>query len=156
MKSKIEAARVATEAGEAALIADGRDPVILRKIMAGEVVGTLFLPRPGRLKSYKRWIRFTSRPRGSLQVDAGARTALVQRGKSLLPSGITGVEGDFKRGDVVRINGPEGEEFARGLSNYSGEEVQRIRGRQTSQIEEILGYSYYDEVVHRDNLTLLE
>ncbi len=156
MKSKIEAARVATEAGEAALIADGRDPVILRKIMAGEPVGTLFLPRPGRLKSYKRWIRFTSRPRGSLQVDAGARTALVQRGKSLLPSGITGVEGDFKRGDVVRINGPEGEEFARGLSNYAGDEVQRIKGRQTSQIEEILGYSYYDEVVHRDNLTLLE
>lgn len=156
MKSKIEAARIATEAGEAALIADGRDPAVLTKIMAGEPVGTLFLPGPGRLSSYKRWIRFTSRPRGGLQVDAGARAALVERGKSLLPSGIVAVEGAFRRGDVVRIKGPEGEEFARGLSNYSDAEIKRIKGCQTAQIKDVLGYSYYDEVVHRDNLALVK
>lgn len=155
MGSKIAACRVATEAGEAAVIADGRDPQVLDKLMAGERVGTLFLPAGGRLPSYKRWLRYTSRPRGSLQVDAGARAALVERGKSLLPSGIVRVEGAFKRGDVVRLSGPDGEEFARGLSNYSAEEVGRIKGCQTTQIGAILGYDFYDEVVHRDNMALL-
>jgi len=155
MKSKIEAARVATEAGEAVLIADGRAPDVIRRAMAGEAVGTLFLPQAGRLSSYKQWIRFTSRPRGAVQVDAGARAALVERGKSLLPSGIIATEGGFQRGDVVRIRGPEGDEFARGLSNYSQAEVEQIMGRQTSEIEKILGQSYYDEVIHRDNLALV-
>ncbi len=155
MKSKIEAARIASEAGEAALIADGRDPEVLAKAVAGEQVGTLFLPAAGKLSSYKRWIRYTGRPRGSLRVDEGARRALIERGKSLLPSGITAVEGDFKRGGVVRITGPDGEEFARGLSNYATDEVERIKGLQTSQIEGVLGYKYYDEVVHRDNMALL-
>ncbi len=155
MKSKIEAARIATQAGEAAVIADGRDPTVLRKIMAGEPVGTLFLPAAGKLSSYKRWLRFTSRPRGRVQVDAGARAALEERGKSLLPSGIVSVEGDFQRGDVVRIVGPEGDEFARGLSNYSEADIERIKGCHTRQIEQILGYKLYDEVIHRDNLALL-
>lgn len=155
MKSKIEAARIATQAGEAAVIADGRDPTVLRKIMAGEPVGTLFLPAAGKLSSYKRWLRFTSRPRGGVQVDAGARAALEERGKSLLPSGIVSVEGDFQRGDVVRITGPEGDEFARGLSNYSEADIERIKGCHTRQIEQILGYKFYDEVIHRDNLALL-
>lgn len=155
MKSKIEAARVATEAGEAAVIADGGDPDVVRRILAGEEVGTLFVPSASKLSSYKRWIRFTSRPRGALHVDAGARTALSERGKSLLPSGIARVEGEFQRGDVVRVHGPDGEEFARGLSNYSAAEMQEIKGRHSGQIERILGYKYYDEVVHRDNLALL-
>ncbi len=155
MASKIEAARIATEAGEAAVIADGRDPVILRKIIGGEPVGTLFLPAAGKLSSYKRWIRFTGRPRGSVLVDQGARAALVERGKSLLPSGIAGAEGEFRRGDVVRLKGPDGEEFARGLTNYAADEIERIKGAHTGRIEEILGYGGYDEVVHRDNMALL-
>jgi glutamate 5-kinase len=155
MASKIEACRIATEAGEAAVIADGRDPRIIPRLMAGEQVGTLFLPGEGKLSSYKRWIRFTRRPRGAVGVDEGARRALQERGKSLLPSGIARVEGSFQRGDVVRIVGPEGEEFARGLSNYSAEEVRRIKGHHTSEIEQILGRSDYDEVVHRDNMALL-
>ena len=155
MKSKLDAARIATEAGEAAVIADGRQPDVILRLMAGEPVGTLFLPSGGRLSSYKRWLRFTSRPRGSLRVDAGARAALERRGKSLLPSGILAVEGQFERGDVVRINGPDGEEFARGLSNYSHGEVERIKGRRTGEVEGILGCKPYDEVVHRDNLALL-
>jgi glutamate 5-kinase len=155
MESKIQAARIATEAGEAALIVDGRDPDIIRKVMAGEPVGTLFPPVAERLSSYKRWIRFTSRPQGSVQVDAGAVAALAERGKSLLPSGVTRVEGGFQRGDVVRVQGPDGEEIARGLVNYSADELGRIKGRQTMEIEGILGYKYYDEVVHRDNMALL-
>jgi glutamate 5-kinase len=89
-----------------------------------------------------------------VQVDAGARDALVEGGKSLLPSGIVGVDGRFERGDVVRIKGPEGEEFARGLTNYSLDEVRRIKGCHTRRIESILGHKYYDEVVHRDNMAL--
>jgi len=154
MRSKIEAARLVTEAGGAAVIADGREPDILRRLMAGENVGTLFLPRDGKMRSFKRWIRFTSRPRGTVRVDAGARQALVERGKSLLPSGIVGVEGSFGRGDVVRVSGPDGQEFARGLTNYSAAEISRIMGRHSSHIRRVLGYSHYDEVIHRDNLAL--
>ncbi|MFO8007059.1 MAG: glutamate 5-kinase [Candidatus Brocadiia bacterium] len=156
MSSKIEAARVATEAGEAAVIADGRDPTVLRRLMAGEQVGTLFLPAGERLGSRKRWIRFTSRPRGAIQVDGGARKAVLERGTSLLPSGIVGTEKQFERGDVVRLTGPDGQEFARGLTNYSRAEVERIMGCQTNDIEDILGYKHYDEVVHRDNLALMQ
>jgi glutamate 5-kinase len=90
-----------------------------------------------------------------VKVDKGARAALEERGKSLLPSGIVGLEGEFRRGDVVRIKGPGGEEFARGLSNYAADEIERIKGRQTAEIEGILGYKYYDEVIHRDNMALL-
>ena len=154
MASKIEAARIASEAGEAALIADGRDPLIIQKIMSGEPVGTLFLPAGGKLKSYKRWLRFTSRPQGAVHVDEGARAALVERGRSLLPSGITRVEGEFDRGALVRIKGSDGVEFARGLSNYSHAEIERIKGCQTAQMEKVLGHKHYDEVIHRDNLAL--
>lgn len=156
MKSKIEAARIATEAGEAAVIADGRDPRVLLRLMAGETVGTLFLPAAGKLSSRKRWLRFTSRPRGTVHVDAGAQAALTERGKSLLPSGVTGVEGEFARGDVVRLKGPEGEEFARGLSNYSQAEIEQIKGCHSSRIERILGHKHYDEIVHRDNMALVQ
>jgi glutamate 5-kinase len=127
----------------------------MRRIMAGERLGTLFTPAAGRMRSYKRWIRFTSRPRGGLRVDAGARAALLERGKSLLPSGITAVEGAFQPGDVVRVVGPDGEEFARGLTNYGAEDVERIKGSHSSKIEAILGYKYYDEIIHRDNMALL-
>jgi len=155
MKSKIEAARIATAAGEAALIADGREPDVMRRIMSGERLGTLFTPAAGRMKSYKRWIRFTSRPRGSVCVDEGARAALLERGKSLLPSGIVSVDGDFQPGDVVRVVGPDGDEFARGLTNYSAHDVARIKGCHSSKIEPILGYKYYDEVIHRNNLAVI-
>lgn len=156
MRTKVEAARMTAEAGEAAVIADGRDPDIIAAVMSGAPVGTFFPPARRKLRSYKRWIRFTSRPRGSIQVDAGARRALVERGKSLLPSGVTGLEGSFERGDVVRIKGPDGEEFARGLSNYASSEIERIQGSHSGRITDILGYKYYDEIVHRDNMALLQ
>ena len=156
MGSKIEAARVTTAAGEAAVIADGRAPDVLSRLLAGEPVGTLFVPAAGKLSSRKRWLRFTSRPRGTVHVDAGAQAALAERGKSLLPSGVTGVEGEFDRGDVVRLKGPGGEEFARGLCNYSHAEVERIKGRHSSRIAKILGHKHYDEIVHRDNMALVK
>ena len=155
MESKLEAARIATEAGEAALIADGHAEDVLSRIMRGERVGTLFVPAQKRLQSRKRWIRFTGRPHGAVVVDEGACRALSKGGKSLLPSGITAVHGEFDAGDVIRIEGPDGKEFARGLSNYPSHEVAAIKGLKTSQIEGVLGHKYYDEVVHRDSLALL-
>ena len=156
MTSKLQAARIATEAGEAALIADGTAGDILTRIMAGDRVGTLFLPARIRLRSRKRWIRFTRRPRGAVVVDEGARRALKEAGKSLLPSGVIAVEGRFDAGDIVRVKGPDGAEFARGLSNYASADIQRIKGLKTGQIEATLGHKYYDEVVHRDNLALVD
>jgi len=156
MRSKLEAARIATEAGEAAVIADGRAPDILRRVTDGERVGTLFLPARKKVRSYKRWIRYNSRPRGALSVDEGARRALCRRGGSLLPSGVRAVEGKFGPGDVVRIKGPDGVEFARGLSNYSSEHVELIKGLKTDRIEAVLGHRGYDEIVHRDHLALIE
>ena len=154
MESKIEAARMATEAGEAAIIADGTEDGMILRIMAGDKAGTLFLPARKRLRSRKRWLRF-SRPRGAVLVDDGARRALCEKGRSLLPIGVTAVEGEFAPGDVVRVVDSSGRECARGLSNYSSDEVDRIKGLRTDQIVETLGHKYYDEVVHRDNLALL-
>ncbi|MFW6457340.1 MAG: glutamate 5-kinase [Planctomycetota bacterium] len=156
MGSKLEAVRIATEAGEAAVMADGRMENVLLRVMEGEDCGTLILPAGEKLRSRKRWIRFTSRPQGAIMVDAGAQRALEERGKSLLPSGIVGVKGQFTAGDVVRIEGPDGTEFARGLSNYDADEVKQIKGLKTHDIEDVLGHKYYDEVVHRDNLALME
>ncbi len=154
MESKIEAARIAAEAGEAAIIADGRDPEIIPGIFSGEEVGTLFLPASERLSSYKRWIRFTSRPAGVLRIDAGAEQALAEGGKSLLPIGVVSVEGEFDRGDVVSVQSTDGREIARGLVNYSSQEARRIMGHQTDQLEAVLGHRDYDEIIHRDNLAL--
>jgi glutamate 5-kinase len=155
MASKLEAVRMATSAGEAAVIADGRDPRVLRKLFAGEDQGTLFLPASTRLKSYKRWLGMTVRPCGTVVVDAGAERALVQRGKSLLPSGVTRVRGEFSPGDVIAVEGADGNELARGLANYSSRDIMRIKGARTSELESILGRKDYDEIIHRDNMALV-
>lgn len=155
MTSKLQAAQMATRTGEAVVIADGTGQGVLAAIVAGKPVGTLFLPSARPMTSRKRWIGFGVRPRGAVQVDAGARRALVERGKSLLPSGVTGVEGRFERGDVVELEDEGGEVFGRGLTNYSAEEVLRLRGMKTSQISRVLGSRPYDEIIHRDNLVIL-
>ena len=98
---------------------------------------------------------YTSKPQGVIKVDKGAKEALVNRQKSLLSSGIVHEEGKFEAGDVVSITGEDGEEFARGLSNYSFLEIRKIKGLKTNQIQSALGYKHYDEVVHRDNLVIL-
>ncbi|MFQ5532635.1 MAG: glutamate 5-kinase [Candidatus Methylomirabilales bacterium] len=156
MASKVEAARVATASHIPAMVANGLQSDILSRLIAGESVGTLFLPQAARIGSRKRWLAFATRPQGGVQVDAGAKRALIHQGRSLLPSGVQGTVKQFRVGDVVSVLGGEGEEFARGLVNYSAEEVERIKGQKSSEIERILGYKHSDEVIHRDNLVILE
>lgn len=154
MASKLEAARIVTASGDAAIIANGKTAHALSRIFAGERIGTLFYPTRGHMAGRKRWIGYGARARGEIEVDAGAAKALREGGKSLLPSGITAVSGDFQAGDVVNITAG-GAAFARGVVSYSAAEVDRIKGARTSKIAAILGSKPYDEVVHRDNMTLL-
>jgi glutamate 5-kinase len=155
MKTKLEAAKIATSAGESVWIAGGRTPNILRRILRAESLGTLFPARGESLTSWKRWIGYSVRPRGVFVVDPGARSALTEKGGSLLPVGIVRVEGEFVKGDVVSVASPDGTVFARGLSNYRSEEALRIIGRNTSDIPILLGHAGYVEVIHRDNLVVL-
>jgi glutamate 5-kinase len=155
MKSKLRAARLATAAGEAVVIANGSHDGILDRVFAGEPVGTLFLPHGDDVPAWKRWVGFTARPKGTLRIDAGAKRALVEQGKSLLPVGVTGVEGEFGKGDVISICDAVGSEIARGLSNYSSADAARLAGRSSEQIASLLGSVPYPELVHRDNLVVV-
>ena len=151
--SKLEAARMVTEAGEAMIVADGRTHSILPRLLDGEDLGTLFVPASRKLSSRSRWIS-SARPAGTIYVDDGAVRALVEKNKSLLPAGIVKVEGDFARGDIVAICTPGGSVIARGLSNYAAADVERIRGKKTAEVRSMLAEAAYDEVVHRDNLVV--
>ncbi|UCC66930.1 MAG: glutamate 5-kinase [Deltaproteobacteria bacterium] len=155
MVSKVGAAKLAAQFGVPTVVTSGRAKRVLKRVFAGERMGTLFLARSEELKRRKQWIGFTLRPKGELKLDKGAQEAIVRGGKSLLPSGIIAVEGDFGRGDPVSCLDPQGKEFARGLVQYDSRELREIMGRQSSQIEEMLGYKYTDEVIHRDNLVVL-
>ena len=155
MASKLEAARQATSAGENVIIASGREPGALTGIVAGRTVGTLVLAKGHTVTARKRWIGLTVKPRGQLVLDAGARRAVEQEGRSLLPIGIVDVVGSFQKGDIVALRDGEGIEFARGLSNYSSDELRRIKGLRTCQIAQVaqaLGQFPYEEVVHRNNM----
>jgi glutamate 5-kinase len=156
MATKLRAAEIVTGAGEMMVIANGQKPGVITRVLEGHDEGTIFLPRTEKMPGRKRWIAYSVPSRGTIKVDAGAETALAKRGKSLLPSGIIEVSGNFEFGDVVRCVDENNREFARGLTNYSSEEVELIKGRQTDEIESLLGYMYYDEVIHRDNLVILE
>jgi glutamate 5-kinase len=153
MPTKLQAAEKVTSAGEMAAIADGRRPNVLVDLVAGEPVGTLFLPKARKLSARQRWIGLTRRPRGTLVVDEGAARAVLAR-KSLLASGITAVEGRFESGDVVVIVAPDGREVAQGVINYGSEDVDKIKGLKTSQFAKVLGERTYDEVVHANNLVV--
>lgn len=155
MGAKVEAAKKAAASGIWAIIANGLKEAILAQILQGEEVGTLFVPEASRMGSRKRWLAFASHPKGQVVVDEGAKAALVQRGKSLLPSGVRAVSGAFEAGDVISLAGEDGVEFARGLASYSVHEVEKIKGLKSSEIEKALGSKPYDEVIHRDNLVVL-
>ena len=155
MATKITAASIAVNAGIPLMIAHGAESHIIRKLTGGEDVGTLFLPIEMKPHLRKKWIAFGSHVGGRLVVDDGAKDALIHKGKSLLPSGITAVEGDFAAGDVVEIVDGQGREFARGISNYSWMELHKIKGQKSKDICPILGYKDYDEAIHRDNLSLI-
>jgi len=155
METKIKAARVVTSCGIPLVITEGRraeSPVI--SVLSGEDVGTLFAPSEGRLSARRRWMAFALEARGRLVVDAGAARALRDGKKSLLPSGVLSAEGVFQGGDMVTVVTESGEEIGRGITSYSSDEVARIAGAKTSEIETILGYKYRDEVIHRDDLAV--
>lgn len=154
MASKLAAARRLTAGGIPVAVAPGRCTRVLLRLLAGEPVGTLFHPRGPRLTARKRWLSGGVQPRGDLIVDEGAERALRERHTSLLPSGIREVRGHFAQGDPVRILGPGGREIGRGVTNYASSELEKIRGRRSQEIVEVLGYKMYDEAVHRDHMAL--
>ena len=151
----MRAAEMAMKAGVGVVIANGRKSNTLARIFSGEKIGTFFLPGARRIASRKKWIGFSKKVKGQIRVDAGAASALKEKGKSLLSSGITAVMGKFSEGDMVAICDEKGVEFARGLSNYASEEIDKIKGKRTDKIASILGTKIYDEVVHRDNMILI-
>ncbi|MCH7768529.1 MAG: glutamate 5-kinase [Nitrospinae bacterium] len=156
MATKVQAAKSAGLMGIPTIIVSGRQPDVIRQALEGDKVGTFFLPDKDRMAARKHWLRYTLKPKGSITVDEGAMQAITKRGKSLLPSGIVKVEGRFEYGDAVSLQGLNGKEIGRGLSNYTLDELRKIQGHHTKDIEALLGYKYYDEVVHRDNLVLID
>lgn len=156
MLTKLQAAKNAMSAGIALIIANGEHLEILRDILRGEPVGTLFVPKESHLRFRNQWLAFGSKINGRLIVDKGLSKALRQKGScSILPVGIVDVEGEFDSGDTVSVVDQEGHELARGMTNYGSEDVALIKGCKTSQIEDRIGYKHYDEVIHRDNLVIL-
>ncbi len=156
MASKISAANKVALGGVPTIIANGLNPGILKKIFSGDEEGTLFLPQQASLCKRKHWIVFTKSPKGEIVIDHGAESAIVKSGKSLLPSGIIDVRGKFRIGDSVQLINESEAEIAVGMTNYDASDIKRIAGKNTSEIESILGFKYDDEVIHRDNLVLTE
>jgi glutamate 5-kinase len=153
MASKIRAAKVVCSAGGTLVLVDGKKASVAA-VLKGEIDGTVFKPKGGRLDHRKRWIAHSTKEAGSIEVDGGAAKALLEKGKSLLPAGIIGCHGNFEEGDpiVVRHNGKQ---IAKGLTNYSAEQIRRIMGRKSAEVSNLLGDKFFDEVIHRDNLVPL-
>ena len=156
MESKVKAAQKVALRGVPAIIANGLKPHILNDLFLGKEEGTLFLPREVPLRSKKHWIAFTKSPKGQIVIDQGAEKALVEQGKSLLPSGIKEVKGRFSLGNSVILINEDGKEIAVGMVNYHSSDIIDIMGAKSSEIESILGFKHDDEVIHRDNLVLTE
>ena len=154
MSSKVEAARRGMLAGASVVVADARHPGTLASILAGEDVGTLFVPYPQRIQARKHWIAFTLRPRGALLLDAGAVTAVVERGRSVLPVGLLGVRGDFSPGDAVTLLAPDGREIGRGLARVGATEAAAVAGKRSEELSSSRGSDGDLVVVHRDDLVL--
>lgn len=156
MFTKIQAAKVATSSGIHMVIASGEEKDAIRRILEGEEVGTLFVSRENRLQFRKRWLAFGARIAGRIVVDDGCAKAVRKAGAcSILPAGITNVDGEFEAGNTVSVVDTSGHELARGLTNYSSEELTRIKGAKTSEIEALIGHKHFDEVIHRDDLVIL-
>ena len=155
MMAKIRAARMVAACGGSSFIGPGRHPEILQALFSGELIGTFFLPGKGRINRRKHWIAYVLKPQGFLVIDEGACRALVKKGKSLLPSGVLEVRGHFAVGAPVHCLDRSGNVVAAGLCNYAADDIERIRGKRTAEINQILGYKDSDEVIHRDNLVIL-
>lgn len=155
MIAKVEAAKLATSSGVTVVIADGREPDVILKVINGEAIGTRFLPVTNRLESRQRWMLSGLSTKGKLVVDSGAVLALKDQKRSLLAAGIKDVEGRFRRGDIVNICDAEGYRLACGITNYSSRDIAVIKGTHSDQIATLLGYDYGSEVVHRNNLVVV-
>jgi glutamate 5-kinase len=155
MLAKITAARKVTAAGVPMIIANGKKPDILPRLYAGKPEGTFFVPKKEKLASRKCWIAFSLKPKGQIQIDAGASRALLHRGKSLLPTGVVAVSGDFDVGAPVEVVNGSRQVLGTGLVNYKSADIRKIMGAKTSEIEHRLGEKPYDEVIHRDNLAVI-
>ncbi len=156
MAAKVSAARLVSHWAVPTIIADGTESGTLQRILSGEPVGTLFLPRKQKLTARKRWIAVRAKSRGVIHVDNGARNAILNKGASLLPSGIVDVDGRFSIGSRVDLRDETESIFAVGLVSYASEDIQRLRGRRVSEIEDVLGYVYMSEMIHRDDLVILD
>jgi len=155
MQTKLRAARMAAQSGTDTVIASGLEQDVLLRIARGEAIGTLLTANQACLAARKQWLASQSKTQGKLILDQGALTALLEQGKSLLAVGIIGVQGDFKRGEIVGCVNNEGKEVARGLTNYNASETRRIMGKNSHEFEAILGYIDDAELIHRDNLILI-
>jgi glutamate 5-kinase len=155
MSTKLESAKLVMDAGEVAVIASGREPDVITRLLSGERLGTVCMPAVRKMDSRQRWIALTARPSGTIQIDDGAAKAICDRHKSLLATGISQITGRFDRGDVLLVRSGAGKELARGLTNYSAEELRLIMGKRSSQFQKLLGNAAYDEVIHKDNLVVL-
>ena len=157
MATKIQAAKAATNSGIQLVIASGTEKNAIPRILQGEEIGTLFVSRENRLQFRKRWLAFGAKIQGSIVVDDGCAKAIRKAGGcSILPAGIYQVVGDFQTGSTVSVIDKEGHELARGLVHYTAKELERIKGCKSSDIEGILGHKNYDEVIHRDDLVILQ
>lgn len=154
MLTKVLAAKRAAGSGTSTVVCSGHEPNVLLRLMAGESIGTRFVAQTPRMAARKKWMADHLQVRGTVRVDAGAVQALLSGGRSLLPIGVKAVEGDFGRGELVAIVGPDGREVARGLSNYAATDARRLMGKPSSRIEEILGFVDEADLIHRDNLVL--
>lgn len=154
MVSKLEAAKKAGYYGIPTRVVRGNLKDVIQRIIKGEEIGTLFLPE-GKIARNKWWTAFAYRIKGNIDIDEGATQAILFRGKSLLPSGIVDISGDFSRGDCVNLRSVTGKVIARGITNYSSSDIEKIKGIKTVDIEKKLGYKYTDEIIHRDNMVIL-
>ncbi len=155
MRSKLMTAKKVGAYGVPMVIVNGKKQGVLRSVFEGAGEGTLFLPKKIKNRSRQHWIAYAACAIGGIVVDAGGREAIEHKGKSLLPGGIVRVEGLFKAGDCVQCMDKSGSVFARGLTKYSSDELEKIKGLKTSQVESVLGHKDYDEVIHRDDLVIL-
>ena len=155
MATKIQAAKIAVNSGISMLIASGEQKDIIAKLMQGEDLGTIFLPKETKLQFRKRWLAFGARLKGKIIVDQGCEKALIERGSSLLSAGIVSVEAKFDIGATVPIYNVFGREIARGLVNFNSQELEMIKGLKSSEVEKLLGHKAYEEVIHRDNMVIL-
>lgn len=155
MATKLEAAKIVTAAGHALVIAPGFRPKVLLKVAAGEKIGTFFVPHDKKVSSRKLWMAFGKIPQGRIVIDAGAKEALTRRGKSLLPAGVLDCDGDFQVGDTVEVISESGEIFARGVTSLSAKELKRVRGLKSSEVRRLLPEAMDEEVIHRDELLVL-